>query len=95
MNFYVFFLNNKLRDLEFVLVFYIFGSVNYDEVFQQIPEISDKKINFVGLNLYFLDIICVLLFVGASDRMEMEKIPAAGYSIKGLWISGFQRSFSF
>ena len=37
---------------------------------------------------------CVLLFVGASDRMEMEKIPAAGYSIKGLWISGFQRSFS-
>tara|TARA_B000000475_G_scaffold265088_1_gene253282 strand:- start:6851 stop:7951 length:1101 start_codon:yes stop_codon:yes gene_type:complete len=37
---------------------------------------------------------CVLLFVGASDRMEMDKIPAAGYSIKGLWISGFQRSFS-
>ena len=37
---------------------------------------------------------CVLLFVGASDRMEMDKIPAAGYSITGLWISGFQRSFS-
>ncbi|MDG2164442.1 MAG: UDP-N-acetylglucosamine--N-acetylmuramyl-(pentapeptide) pyrophosphoryl-undecaprenol N-acetylglucosamine transferase [Flavobacteriales bacterium] len=37
---------------------------------------------------------CVLLFVGASDRMEMDKIPAAGYSINGLWISGFQRSFS-
>ena len=35
-----------------------------------------------------------LLFVGASDRMEMEKIPAEGYSIKGLWISGFQRSLS-
>ena len=32
------------------------------------------------------------LFVGASDRMEMQKIPAAGYSIKGLWISGFQRT---
>jgi UDP-N-acetylglucosamine--N-acetylmuramyl-(pentapeptide) pyrophosphoryl-undecaprenol N-acetylglucosamine transferase len=32
------------------------------------------------------------LFVGASDRMEMQKIPAAGYSIEGLWISGFQRS---
>lgn len=36
----------------------------------------------------------MLLFVGASDRMEMEKIPAAGYSIKGLWISGFRRSLS-
>ena len=34
---------------------------------------------------------CVLLFVGASDRMEMDKIPSAGYSIIGLWISGFQR----
>lgn len=31
------------------------------------------------------------LFVGANDRMEMEKVPAAGYQIKGLWISGIQR----
>jgi len=31
------------------------------------------------------------LFVGANDRMEMEKVPAAGYDIKGLWISGVQR----
>ena len=28
------------------------------------------------------------LFVGAKDRMEMEKIPKAGYKIIGLWISG-------
>lgn len=34
------------------------------------------------------------LFVGAQDRMEMEKVPKAGYSIKGLWISGLQRSLS-
>lgn len=33
----------------------------------------------------------VFLFVGAKDRMEMEKIPKAGYEIKGLWISGLQR----
>jgi UDP-N-acetylglucosamine--N-acetylmuramyl-(pentapeptide) pyrophosphoryl-undecaprenol N-acetylglucosamine transferase len=31
------------------------------------------------------------LFVGALGRMEMEKVPAAGYPIEGLWISGFQR----
>ncbi|PPK94445.1 UDP-N-acetylglucosamine-N-acetylmuramylpentapeptide N-acetylglucosamine transferase [Nonlabens xylanidelens] len=37
---------------------------------------------------------CEILFVGASDRMEMEKVPAAGYDIKGLWISGIQRSLS-
>jgi len=34
------------------------------------------------------------LFVGAKDRMEMEKVPQAGYDIKGLWISGIQRSLS-
>ncbi len=31
------------------------------------------------------------LFVGAQGRMEMEKVPAAGYRIEGLWISGLQR----
>ena len=36
-----------------------------------------------------------ILFVGASDRMEMEKVPQAGYSIKGLWISGLQRKLTF
>ncbi|HRY33731.1 MAG TPA: undecaprenyldiphospho-muramoylpentapeptide beta-N-acetylglucosaminyltransferase [Bacteroidales bacterium] len=35
-----------------------------------------------------------ILFVGARGRMEMEKVPAAGYSIKGLWISGLQRKLS-
>lgn len=35
------------------------------------------------------------LFVGAKDRMEMEKVPQAGYEIKGLWISGLQRRLSW
>lgn len=34
------------------------------------------------------------LFVGAKDKMEMEKVPQAGYHIKGLWIAGIQRKFS-
>lgn len=34
------------------------------------------------------------LFVGALDRMEMEKVPQAGYEIKGLWISGIQRKLT-
>ncbi|WCO01162.1 undecaprenyldiphospho-muramoylpentapeptide beta-N-acetylglucosaminyltransferase [Psychroserpens ponticola] len=34
------------------------------------------------------------LFVGASDRMEMEKVPEAGYDIEGLWISGLQRKLT-
>ncbi|HQV00060.1 MAG: undecaprenyldiphospho-muramoylpentapeptide beta-N-acetylglucosaminyltransferase [Bacteroidia bacterium] len=35
-----------------------------------------------------------ILFVGAKGRMEMEKVPAAGYRIEGLWISGFQRKLT-
>ena len=34
------------------------------------------------------------LFVGAKGRMEMEKVPQAGYEIKGLWISGIQRKLT-
>ena len=34
------------------------------------------------------------LFVGAKGKMEMEKVPAAGYRIEGLWISGLKRSLS-
>lgn len=34
------------------------------------------------------------LFVGAEGKMEMEKVPAAGYKIEGLWISGVQRKLT-
>ncbi|MCG8838322.1 undecaprenyldiphospho-muramoylpentapeptide beta-N-acetylglucosaminyltransferase [Tenacibaculum dicentrarchi] len=36
-----------------------------------------------------------ILFVGASDKMEMQKVPEAGYEIKGLWIAGIQRKITF
>ena len=32
-----------------------------------------------------------ILFVGAKGKIEMEKVPKAGYKIEGLWISGFHR----
>ena len=36
-----------------------------------------------------------LLFVGARGRMEMERVPKAGYPIEGLWISGLQRRLTW
>ena len=39
--------------------------------------------------------IAEILFVGAKGKMEMEKVPQAGYKIVGLPISGFQRKFAF
>jgi len=35
-----------------------------------------------------------ILFVGASDKMEMQKVPQAGYKIIGLWIAGIQRKLT-
>ncbi|MCL3782413.1 undecaprenyldiphospho-muramoylpentapeptide beta-N-acetylglucosaminyltransferase [Prolixibacteraceae bacterium JC049] len=37
---------------------------------------------------------CEILFVGAEGRMEMEKVPAAGYKIKGLPIMGLPRTIT-
>lgn len=36
-----------------------------------------------------------ILFVGADNRMEMERVPAAGYPIEGLTICGFDRKNIF
>lgn len=36
-----------------------------------------------------------ILFVGAKDKMEMQKVPQAGYPIQGLWIAGLQRRLTF
>lgn len=35
-----------------------------------------------------------ILFIGAKGRMEMEKVPQAGFDIEGLWISGIRRELS-
>jgi len=35
-----------------------------------------------------------ILFVGAQDKMEMQKVPQAGYPIEGLWIAGLQRKIT-
>jgi len=46
----------------------------------------------VAAALQKMDTTLELLFVGAKGRMEMEKIPQAGYTIVGLDIAGFNRS---
>jgi len=66
------FIVNRVGDIAFALgiflIFYIFGTVNYNEVFQKIPEILDKKLIFIGININAVDLICLLLFVGAMGK---------------------------
>ncbi|MDA9594789.1 NADH-quinone oxidoreductase subunit L [Candidatus Pelagibacter sp.] len=66
------FVVNRVGDFGFAigifLIFYLFGTVNYSEVFQQIPTIIDQNLNFLGININAIDLICLLLFIGAMGK---------------------------
>ena len=66
------FLVNRVGDFGFALgiflIFYLFGTVNYTEVFELIPTIVDKNLLFLGININAIDLICLLLFVGAMGK---------------------------
>ncbi len=50
------------------LIFMFFGTVSYSEVFEQVPNFSQKQINFIGFNLNLITLICVFLFIGAMGK---------------------------
>ena len=66
------FLVNRVGDFGFALgiflIFYLFGTVNYSEVFEQIPNITDKNLVFLGVTFNSVDLICLLLFIGAMGK---------------------------
>ena len=66
------FVVNRVGDFGFALgiflIFYLFGTVNYSEVFQLIPTIINQNLNFLGINVKAIDLICLLLFVGAMGK---------------------------
>ena len=66
------FVVNRVGDFGFALgiflIFYLFGTVNYSEVFQQISTITDKNLTFLGIEINAIDLICLLLFVGAMGK---------------------------
>ncbi|MDA8918721.1 NADH-quinone oxidoreductase subunit L [Candidatus Pelagibacter sp.] len=66
------FIVNRVGDFGFALgiflIFYLFGTVNYSEVFQQIPQILDKELLFLGAHIKAIDLICILLFIGAMGK---------------------------
>tara|TARA_S200000501_G_scaffold140065_1_gene132423 strand:+ start:1035 stop:2948 length:1914 start_codon:yes stop_codon:yes gene_type:complete len=66
------FLVNRVGDFGFALgiflIFYLFGTVNYSEVFELIPTIKEKDLSFLGFEVNAIDLICLLLFVGAMGK---------------------------
>jgi NADH-quinone oxidoreductase subunit L len=50
------------------LIYKYTGSLNFSEVFQSIPSLVDKKINFIGIEGNIITFICVFLFIGAMGK---------------------------
>ncbi|MDC1112274.1 NADH-quinone oxidoreductase subunit L, partial [Candidatus Pelagibacter sp.] len=66
------FVVNRVGDFGFALgiflIFYLFETVNYSEVFEKIPTVIDKNIFFLGIEIKAIDLICLLLFIGAMGK---------------------------
>ena len=66
------FVVNRVGDFGLAIgVFLIYkytGSLNFSEVFQAVPSLLDKKINFIGTDGNLITYICVFLFIGAMGK---------------------------
>ena len=66
------FIVNRVGDFGFALgifaVFLLTGSINFDTVFAQAPDLVGKSFHFLGFNADALTVICLLLFMGAMGK---------------------------
>ena len=66
------FIVNRVGDFGFALgifsVFVLTGSINFDTVFAQAPDLVGKTFHFLGMNADALTVICLLLFMGAMGK---------------------------
>ena len=66
------FIVNRIGDFGFALgivgIFFIFGSINFDIIFSKSIFYENHKFLFLGLSLSTLDILCLLLFIGAMGK---------------------------
>jgi len=66
------FIVNRVGDFGFLLgivgIFYIFGSIQLDVIFQNASNFENKTFSFLGLNLSIINTLCFLLFIGAMGK---------------------------
>jgi len=66
------FIVNRVGDFGFAigifLIFYVYGSLNYSEVFQQTPSLANKSFVFLSVEFNIITLICLMLFVGAMGK---------------------------
>ncbi len=66
------FVVNRVGDLGFMLgifgTFLVFGTVDIPRILEMAPAMSGSDITFMGMRLYTMDILCILLFIGAMGK---------------------------
>ncbi len=66
------FIVNRIGDfglaIGIFLIFFFFGSISFEEVFQAAPEFVGKKLLFFGFELNLITLICLFLFIGAMGK---------------------------
>lgn len=66
------FVMNRIGDFGLALgifaVFYVFGSLNYDDVFAAASSMNGVSVDFLGWNIHAISLICILLFIGAMGK---------------------------
>ena len=66
------FIVNRVGDFGFAigifLIFFFYGTVNYNEVFQQTPLLIQKEVIFLGIEFNLITLICSMLFIGAMGK---------------------------
>ncbi len=66
------FIVNRIGDfglaIGIFLIFFFFGSINFEEVFQLAPAFIEKKLFFLGFEFNLITLICLFLFIGAMGK---------------------------
>ena len=66
------FIVNRIGDfglaIAIFLIFFFFGTINFQEVFQATSQFAEKEIAFLGLESNLITLICVFLFIGAMGK---------------------------
>ena len=50
------------------LIFFYFGTINFNEIFQLVPQLSEKQLIFLGFEFNLITLICLFLFIGAMGK---------------------------
>ena len=66
------FIVNRIGDfglaIGIFLIFFFFGSINFEEVFQAAPEFVETRLLFFGIEFSLITLICLFLFIGAMGK---------------------------